>query len=368
VQILKGENQKDEVDLVEEAVLRALQPSSEELCAKFDASRDDQDELQRLVCEAEAALEAKASDGSFMITKSMGRQKLQHKLKRVKLSITAHLAQTRDERQKEVEREAPVADSVTEDAQMIIQYDEADDIPELGYGCGAQDADGYHGILHLPGQRELDFKKYQLPSLPGNLQRGHAHLFACFPRSMARPDVAWCTTIKPEHFCCDFKEVGRGGARGVRLLSCWGHDPRRPGQLIPSRSVQQRLWKLRPSDITFSQDSVGSKFQDGNSLQDTLEELRSGRLKVEDIEKIKITWHSHWKASPGQPRWWTFTGNRRLTLFRILEREGRLDDIVVEVVTQLVPEWRVSTQKAGATPQVRGKALNAYAYSHLVEE
>lgn len=44
-----------------------------------------------------------------------------------------------------------------------------------------------------------------------------------------------------------------------------------------------RLWKIRPSEIIFSQDSIGKKFTDGNSLDGTLGKLLSGDLKIEEI-------------------------------------------------------------------------------------
>jgi len=344
------EEQSQGAAITEAASRLEKQPSSaEELCATLDAHQDDKDELQRLVRMVEDRLEAKKSDGAFIITKATGRQKLQHKLKRVK----AHLAQAQEQHAAS-EKVVEHSTGDTQQPKAAIEYDEADEHARFACGCGALDADGYHGTWYLPSAKQFDYSKYQLPLQP---EGGRTRVFACFPRGVVCPPAAWCTSLRPDHYCRDFKEVGIGGAEGVRLLSCWGHDQRRPGQQIPSRYPQQRLWKLRPSDITFSQDSVGAKFKDGQTLQDTLEKLRSRSLKVEDIEKIKITWHSHWKVSPTEPRWWTFTGNRRLTIFQILEREGKLDSIVVEVVTEFVPEWRVSTQKAGETPHVRGKAV-----------
>ena len=122
--------------------------------------------------------------------------------------------------------------------------------------------------------------------------------------------------------------------------------------LLPRKLL--RLWKLRPSEITFSQDSIGRNFSDGNSLDQTYDDLRSGRCKVEDIERIKITWHSH-ERSFGEARWWTYTGNRRLSLFQKLEAEGGLDFLVAEWVNVPVPEWRMTTFNGGGRPSIRGK-------------
>ena len=115
-----------------------------------------------------------------------------------------------------------------------------------------------------------------------------------------------------------------------------------------------RLWKIRPSDISCSQDSISNEFSDGHSLDETLANLRSGQCRVEDIEKIQITWHSHRKTSPGHARWWTYTGNRRLSLFQKLEKEGCLPFIVAQWVNTPVPWWRMTTHQAGDQPRVRG--------------
>ena len=118
-------------------------------------------------------------------------------------------------------------------------------------------------------------------------------------------------------------------------------------------SGQSRLWKLRPNDIACSQDSIGKKFKDGQSLEETLSQLRSGQCKVDDIERIQISWQSHDPKSPGQPRWWTYTGNRRLSLFQRLEDEGCLEFIVAQWVNTPVPEWRMTTKKPGDRPYIR---------------
>lgn len=146
----------------------------------------------------------------------------------------------------------------------------------------------------------------------------------------------------------------QGAVKGRTKTKFCGFDLLRKSRNIKSHFPRAwRLWKIRPSEITFSQDSIGKKFTDGNSLDDTLEKLLSGDCKVEEIEKIKITWHAHPEKSPGIARWWTYTGNRRLSLYQTLEEQGHLQYIVAEWVNVPVPEWRMTTERPGDRPFVR---------------
>lgn len=53
-------------------------------------------------------------------------------------------------------------------------------------------------------------------------------------------------------------------------------------------------------------------------------------------------------------KWFTFTGNRRLWVYRKLEEEGYLDEIELEISQQHVPRNRLTTKKGGASVVVRG--------------
>ena len=287
----------------------ALHGSVDSLCSLLDSCRDTKEALEQAIGVVNEALQAKRPDGSSSITRALGRQKLQNKLKRAK----AALDQSADGRQPQSASPASLTDQ------------------------GEVDMDGYHGTQSL----------LSLPSRP-------SHVFFVLAGAFASAPGVCCTELKPHEYCSDFTEI-KGSFGGARCFTCWGHSSSRPGQRLPSQG--QRLWKLRPSDIHFSQDSVGKNFTNGNTLQDTLQKLRTGECKIEDIQKIQITWHSHVKTSPGRPRWWTYTGNRRLRLFQLLESEGKLDSLVVEVVNHPVPEWRMTTPDAESVPWVRGKAL-----------
>lgn len=315
--------------------------SVDELCARFDTAVASSDPAAVLDATRgiEEALKAVCSDGSFKIGKSGGRSRLQNKLKRAKARSVGS--------EKEVASEACSNKEQSSIAPIDAPPEYAEDTATttVPAGHGPLDGDGYHGILVLP--RRYEWSQYW------NSCARSAHVFVSYPCGVERPNEPWCIDVRPATFCADFRELVRCPDR-ARFLSCWGHDQNRPGHQIPSAAdTTRRLWKVRPSEITFSQDSIGQKFKDGNTLEGTLGKLRSGECKVEDIERIQITWHSHGRASAGTPCWWSYTGNRRLYLFQQLEREGKIDSIVAECVTEHVPEWRVTTAKAGDVPCLR---------------
>ncbi|CAJ1408069.1 unnamed protein product [Effrenium voratum] len=294
--------------------------TADEICKLLDGSTAT--ELQAAIAAAEEALREKLPDGSFRISKNQGRARLQNRLKRAKAKLS----------------EEPVAKLDAQSAQPEVQY-EPETSPAGPAGCGPLDTDGYHGVWELP--------RWECPRKCCK----DAHIFVSYPRGRA-PNKEWCIQVRPQKYCTDFKIIHQLPEHSISFLSCWGHASNRPGWRLPDSGRRCRLWRIRPSDVTFSQDSISKSFTDGKTLDGTLESLRSGKCKLEDIEQIKITWHSHWRVS-AKPRWWTYTGNRRLSLYQQLEKEGFLEYIVAEWVNLPVPEWRVTTEAAGQIPRRR---------------
>lgn len=83
--------------------------------------------------------------------------------------------------------------------------------------------------------------------------------------------------------------------------------------------------RLRPGNIRFTQDSVGSRFTDGRFVSDTFHQLLDGRISVDDIPAIETV------VDGGE--WWAVTGNRRLYVFRLLETLGVVQTIPVDVMS-----------------------------------
>ena len=81
--------------------------------------------------------------------------------------------------------------------------------------------------------------------------------------------------------------------------------------------------RLAPSSIRFTQDSVASRFADGTYLSDTFEDLFSGTKKSDDFEDMEVV------ESGGI--WWALTGNRRLYIYRKLEKLKVISDVSVRV-------------------------------------
>jgi len=78
---------------------------------------------------------------------------------------------------------------------------------------------------------------------------------------------------------------------------------------------------ILPSEVRYTQDSIGGRFMDGKYLSDTFELLLSGQLSVADIPCIEIAYRDG--------AWWAVTGNRRLYLYRRLQQLGLVSEIPV---------------------------------------
>ena len=81
--------------------------------------------------------------------------------------------------------------------------------------------------------------------------------------------------------------------------------------------------RLRPSDIRFTQDSIGSRFTDGSYISNTFHDLLFGLKSTDDIEVIEVVQQDGVR--------WAITGNRRLYLYRRLQDLGVVTTIPVRV-------------------------------------
>ncbi|KAL3876408.1 hypothetical protein ACJMK2_034257 [Sinanodonta woodiana] len=106
---------------------------------------------------------------------------------------------------------------------------------------------------------------------------------------------------------------------------------------------------LRPSEIRYSQDSINNVFDAKSThknkfIGNTLDDLCTGECSVENIPSISV------KRINGK---WFSTDNRRLWVFKHLERHGKCKLIPV-YETYYIPDRKFSTRNEGESIRVRG--------------
>nr|XP_006815542.1 PREDICTED: uncharacterized protein LOC102808134 [Saccoglossus kowalevskii] len=106
--------------------------------------------------------------------------------------------------------------------------------------------------------------------------------------------------------------------------------------------------ELKPSEIYYLHDSIDCRFQDGTHILDTFRELLYKTINPSLIRKIAV--HNT------NGKWRAYAGNRRLYIFRRLERLGVVDYITAWQVWRVDPDaWRKreTTQNGGTSVQIR---------------
>lgn len=75
------------------------------------------------------------------------------------------------------------------------------------------------------------------------------------------------------------------------------------------------------------------------------------------IPQMEVCWQSG-SGTNGNwgERWWSYTGNRRLWVFKQLASEGKLQNVEVRVVDRKIQPFRLSTRDGGESVRVRGLA------------
>ncbi|XP_045206644.1 uncharacterized protein LOC123558865 [Mercenaria mercenaria] len=102
-----------------------------------------------------------------------------------------------------------------------------------------------------------------------------------------------------------------------------------------------QLW---PSEINYSQDSISCHFSNYKLIGETLDDLCESRLSVSDIVPISV------KKINGR---WVTWDNRRLWVFRHLERLGKCKKIPVNNMAY-IPESHMTSKCGGRDVEVRG--------------
>lgn len=108
--------------------------------------------------------------------------------------------------------------------------------------------------------------------------------------------------------------------------------------------------RMAPSKIFFTQNSIAAEFQNGYSVNETLREIELGEMFVEDFPAMRVVKMNNKYYS---------LDNRRLYVFRVLEKRGKLKSVDVRIVERVL-QGRITTKNGGRSVKIRGDQT----YSH----
>eukprot|EP00700_Malawimonas_jakobiformis_P000842 EC719635.1.p1 GENE.EC719635.1~~EC719635.1.p1 ORF type:complete len:97 (+),score=3.53 EC719635.1:113-403(+) len=93
--------------------------------------------------------------------------------------------------------------------------------------------------------------------------------------------------------------------------------------MAPKLSKGEALIQVDPARVRFMHAKIRPVFSDGRRLEDTLADIVSGKVKVEDIPQIVV-------IQVGSDQFYSMN-NRRLWVFKQLRDRGLLPDNLVTV-------------------------------------
>ena len=142
-----------------------------------------------------SVMQEKDAEGSLIITKNTGRNKLQNKLKRAK----GRLAKMESKEPVLAPEDVGIVDSKIEEAiPPEVEYEEHPtgslDASKRSIGLGCIDQHGYHGVDWLPDWADLSYRGW-------HKCKKFSHFFLSYPKGTQSPSEHWCTNINPTAFC-----------------------------------------------------------------------------------------------------------------------------------------------------------------------
>ena len=99
---------------------------------------------------------------------------------------------------------------------------------------------------------------------------------------------------------------------------------------------------LKPSDIMYSQNSIGNKFKNGDQIGEVLDDIMEDRLSISKLPTIEV------KCIDGS---YVSSDNRRLWILKQLERLGRVNEVNVKTT-----RW-MSKQKSARINNVKIRGI-----------
>merc|ERR1712216_598843 len=91
---------------------------------------------------------------------------------------------------------------------------------------------------------------------------------------------------------------------------------------------------MRPSQIRFCQDTVNPKFKDGRMILDTLKDLIEGNRIIRDMPMMQVVLHDKEGRTEKGGNFFSIS-NRRLCLYRLCEFLCLIDEVKVELLSEL---------------------------------
>ncbi|WAQ94291.1 hypothetical protein MAR_006762 [Mya arenaria] len=106
---------------------------------------------------------------------------------------------------------------------------------------------------------------------------------------------------------------------------------------------------LRPSEIHFSQDTIFNRFRNTQNIGNVLDNIFERRLQVDDLPRITVARHDG--------RWFS-ADNRRLWIFKKLQKLGRCSSIEVIEISE-IPSNKMTTKNEGISVEIIGGDIEA---------
>ncbi|XP_063425773.1 uncharacterized protein LOC134709543 [Mytilus trossulus] len=123
-----------------------------------------------------------------------------------------------------------------------------------------------------------------------------------------------------------------------------------------------RITEMRPSELRFTHDSVSCNFQDGHSMDETLRMVLNGSIPISRIPPLVVMNY--------QGSWYVVRGNRRLYLYQLLERNGKLQYVKVlqQNFDNSVFKKQFTSKNNGRSIRLRGDPNMEHRLNEIIRE
>lgn len=195
-------------------------------------------------------------------------------------------------------------------------------------------------------------KKGNIPTAESKPGTASSKAVCEIPASEKQPEISTCKTSRKSD--SSFSGNQKGTQSGAFVKKSKKSNIAASGKKV---SISKNI-NLRPSDIRFSQSSISSKFKDGTSIGQLLDDIYFGRCFASAVSQIEVS------SIEGQ---WVSADNRRLWVFKQLEKVGRVDFISVKVVKKLY-QGKLTSENNGLDVEIRNGRPKGEVYSQLYPE